>query len=116
MAARLLTTSQQSTYGKRLLPQVLDEISNFTPDRLYAAIPRSSDLSQGFRDITFAEMAQCANMLAFWLHGSFGPSNNFETICYIGIPDIRSAAFFVAAVKCGYKVGQCLSDNPTSSD
>ena len=116
MAAQLDTTDYQPVFGKRLLPQVLDHLSESTSDRLYATILRSSDLSQGFRDITVKQIAQCADTLAYWIHDSFGSSGDFETIGYIGIPDLRSAAFFLAAVKCGYKVSKCLSDRPTSQD
>ena len=94
-------------HGRRLLHQVLDEISKSTPKRLYATVPRSTNLSEGFRDVTFEDMARCSDYLAFWLQAKFGRSSNFETLCYIGIPDLRSAAIFLAAVKCGYKVSVC---------
>ena len=100
-----LTSVPTQLYGRRILPQVLDELADLTPERLYAAIPRSnSDLSQGFRDVSFKEMSNGANYLAHWIRKHCGQSQAFETICYIGIPDLRSAAVFLAAVKCGYKV------------
>lgn len=91
-------------FGERLLHQTLDHISRTTPDRLYAAIPQSADLSDGFRDITFSDVARCSNFVANWIQDNVGRSQNFETLCYIGIPDLRSVAVFFGAVKCGYKV------------
>lgn len=46
--------------------------------------------------------------LAWWLHEAVGPSDTFETLSYIGIPDIRGAFVFLAAIKCGYKVRPIL--------
>lgn len=96
------------THGKRLLPRALDEIARSNPNRLYATIPHGIDVSQGFRDITFREMATGINFVAHWIHKTFGCSSNFEPLCYIGIPDLRSVAVFLAGVKCGYKVSNIL--------
>lgn len=102
--------SQERSYGRRLLPQVLDDMSSSTPERLYATIPRiTKDLSQGFHAITVKDVARCVNALAWWLQEEVGRSDGFETLCYIGIPDIRGAIFFLAAIKCGYKVWQLSS-------
>ena len=98
-------STEESSYGRRLLTQVLDDLSTATPGRIYATIPRlAKDLSQGFIDITVSDVARCVNALAWWLQEAVGPSNSFETLCYIGVPDIRSAIVFLAAIKCGYKV------------
>ena len=87
------------------LPQVLDDLSNPTPERIYATIPRlTKDLSQGFKGITVSDVARCVNAPAWWLQENVGRSNSFETLCYIGLPDIRSAIVFLVAIKCGYKV------------
>ena len=103
-------SSQERSYGRRLLPQVLDDLSISNPERLYATIPRlAKDLSQGFHDLTVKEVARCVNALAWWLQDKIGRSDSFETLCYIGIPDIRSAMIFLAAIKCGYKVWQLPS-------
>lgn len=100
-------SSQERSYGRRLLPQVLDDLSTSTPERLYATIPRlTRDLSQGFHDLTVKDIARCVNALAWWLQQEIGRSDSFETLCYIGIPHIRSAMIFLAAIKCGYKVWQ----------
>ena len=91
-------------YGSRLLPQVVDELAISHPDRIYATIPLSTDVSQGFRDVTMLEIAQSVNYTASWLERSFGRSKSFDTLAYIGASDLRYATVFLAAVKCGYKV------------
>lgn len=92
-------------HGERLLPQVLDELAISQPNRLYATIPNfEKDLCQGFRDVTTKDMADCVDVLAHWLEMFVGRGSGCETICYLGVPDLRGAMMFLAAVKCGYKV------------
>lgn len=93
-------------YGRRLLPCVLDDEAALNPERVFAIIPRSDDLSQGFNDVTFAQMANAVNYLADRLQALFGPKpeHHFETLTYIGVSDLRYNVVFYAAVKAGYKV------------
>lgn len=96
--------SIEPSYGSRLLPQVLDELSERQPERIYASFPKSSNLEDGFRNVTMLQMARAVNHIAWWLQGKIGTSSTFETLSYLGLPDIRYAVVFLAAVKCGYKV------------
>ena len=93
-------------YGSRLLPQVLDDLAVTNPERIYACFPKTTDLKDGFRSVTMAQMARAVNHMAWWLDNSIGTSRSFETVSYLGLPDIRYAIFFLAAVKCGYKVSR----------
>jgi len=94
------------SYGRRILPQTLDDLASSTPSRLYASVPRDRDLSNGFLDVSCEDMARCANFMAHWISSRLDTSDRFETLAYIGLPDLRSAAVFLGAVKCGYKVGR----------
>lgn len=91
-------------YGSRLLPQVVDEFAQSNPERIYATIPLSSNLTQGFRDVTMLQISQAVNKCAHWIESTIGRSAVFETLSYVGLPDLRYAIVFLAAVKCGYKV------------
>lgn len=91
-------------YGSRQLHQTLDYVAATTPDRVYATIPQSSNLDDGFVDISFDDMKQCSDAAAHWIEDNFGRSSTFESLCCIGIPDLRTVAMFFGAVKCGYKV------------
>ena len=95
-------------YGSRLLPQVVDRLSQSDPQRVYVIFPLSSDLSRGFRDVTMLEIARAVNKLAWWIEMNLGRSTVFETVAYIGPSDLRYAIVFLAAVKCGYKVSEVL--------
>lgn len=92
--------------GGRLLPHIVDAQAQFNPLRVWASYARSSDLSKGFRDINFKELAQAVNNVAWYIDSEVGRSACFQTVAFIGVSDIRYAVFFLAAVKCGYKVRQ----------
>lgn len=90
-------------FGKRLLPQVVDHYAQTEPGRVYASIPKSTtDLSDGFQDITMAKLASIVDRLAWWLESTIGVGT-LNTIAYIGPADVRYAVMFLAAVKCRYK-------------
>ena len=98
-------SNPRSHYGRRLLLQVLDDLACKTPERPYAAIPTSSRLEDGFRDITFKDIVHCVDCMCWWLLQHLPPGDiSFDTICYLGAADLRYVICFYAAVKCGYKV------------
>ncbi|KAI1082141.1 acetyl-CoA synthetase-like protein [Whalleya microplaca] len=105
-----------SPYGRRLMPVVLDELATKTPDKLYASIPVSADITQGFRDITVADMARSVDFMAEWIKSRFGISDRFETVSYIGISDLRGVVVWHAAVKCGFKLLVPSPRNPPATN
>ena len=96
--------SPQNRYGERFLHLVFDDISTSNPDRLYASIPLSTDLTEGFKDLSFRDVAYCVDIFAHSLERDIGRSTKAETVAYLGLPDVRNVVVFLAAVKCGYKV------------
>ncbi|KUI66503.1 hypothetical protein VM1G_01339 [Cytospora mali] len=91
--------------GKRLLPPIIDELAQEDPNRPWASIPRDDyALPQGFVDISYAALANAINKLAWLIERSIGRSNSFETIAYLGIPDIRYHMIQMAVCKTGHKV------------
>lgn len=101
-----MANSGVPAYGRRLVPQVLDELARSDPDRVYAAIPKTADVKEGYRDITVAELARCVDYTSKWLEEKFGRSENYETITYVGLSDLRGITTLLAAIKVGYKVGE----------
>lgn len=76
--------------GKRLLPVIIDQLAHEDPDRPWGSIPRDDyDLSQGYADISYAAFANAINKLAWMVEKSIGRSDSFETIAYLGTPDVR---------------------------
>ena len=100
----MVTTSEPSTYGKRLLPQIVDYHAQQNPHRVYASYAISADLAEGFHDVTMQQMAQAVDAFAWSLYESIGKSPDFETIAYLGVQDIRCPIVCLAAIKCGWKV------------
>lgn len=92
------------SWGSRLLPMVADQLAAEDPHRIYASVARTTNIADGFRDMTILELTNAVNSMAWWLEEHFGRSNTFETIAYMGVSDIRYNVIFLAAVKCGYKV------------
>ncbi|KAI4286908.1 MAG: hypothetical protein L6R35_003830 [Caloplaca aegaea] len=77
--------------------------SRSNPSRLYATVAKSQYVSDGFQDLSFAEVARCVDNCASRLDDAFGCSEDNETVAYLGLPDLRTAIVFLAAVQCGYK-------------
>ena len=90
--------------GRRLIPQIIDAYAEHEPDRIWGTQARSDDISEGFSNITFKQLAQCVDALAWFIHERIGRSSTFEAISYIGSADLRYCMFAWAAVKCGYQV------------
>lgn len=93
-------------YGKRLIVSLIDQYAADEPEKLYASVPRNEeDLSQGFKDITYAQLANAINNASWWLESTLGKSNgNFETFAYVGPKDLMYQILAVAAAKVGRRV------------
>lgn len=96
------------TYGRRLVPQVLDELAATDPQRVYAAIPKTADVKDGYRDITVADLARCVNFMARWIETKFGRSDCFETLTYVGLSDLKGIVTLLASIKTGHKVSLAI--------
>jgi hypothetical protein len=94
-------------YGRRLLAAVVDETAKSNPRKTFASIPKSSDLSDGWRDISAVEIAHAVDYVAWWIKNTIGISEGFETLAYLGTSDVRYAVFCLAAIKTGYKARNC---------
>ncbi|KZF22836.1 NRPS-like enzyme [Xylona heveae TC161] len=90
-------------YGRRLVPTIIDERARMGYAKPYASIPRSTDVSLGFRDVSYRELANAINRCAWWLEEKLGRSDGFETLAYIGPTDLRYIILTVATIKTGYK-------------
>ena len=92
-------------YGRRLLPTTIDEVAKHNPEKVFASMLKSpGNLQDGYRDITFRQIANGVNQVAWWLERELGRSSTFETLAYLAPGDIRYTIIAVAAVKAGYKV------------
>ncbi|KAI0481939.1 hypothetical protein GGR56DRAFT_684376 [Xylariaceae sp. FL0804] len=109
-------SSAAPSYGRRLLPQVVDDIARDEPEREAFSVPRSSDPADGWRPVTFKAYANAVNHVAHRIieecgtppsppssSSSSSPDASFPTIAYIGPNDARYVVVVLAAAKAGYK-------------
>ena len=89
--------------GRRLFPSEIDRQAKEIPNKVFASIPRSSDLSKGFRDATMKDFAQSIDRLCAYLEPLIGYSKTFNTIAYYGPPDMRYLIVIIAVNKLGHK-------------
>lgn len=96
------------TYGRRLIPNIIDERARIHPERPVYSIPvapgndpvqlndistrgnvhsvplSSNHVSHGFRDISARNFANAVNRVAWWLDAELGKGSFFPSIGYIG--------------------------------
>ena len=91
--------------GERLLPAVVDEIATTDPERVFASIPRTSKIVDGFSDINYRAYARAVNSCAWWLKKELGEQSEPDVLLYLGPPDLRYLIIVTAAAKAGHIVG-----------
>ncbi|KZM22376.1 catalytic [Ascochyta rabiei] len=92
-------------YGKRLIPTIVDDNVRQQPDRICLSFPRCyTYLRDGFQDVDWRCFANAINRMAHFIHKEIGRSSAFETLMYMGFPDIRTYIVLVAAIKTGHKI------------
>lgn len=96
--------AETPTYGQRLVTVTIDELATDQPSRVFASVPRSSNPKDGFRDITFLDLSRAINRAAWWIEDTFGKSESFETIAYMGPSDPRYFIMALGVNKAGWKV------------
>jgi len=94
---------ENKPFGKRLLTNLLDERARRTPDRIFAEVPNGQTLEHGFKDYTYAEMANAVNVMTHWLRSELEkyPDSGSGPIPYIGPNDLRYILILFAAQKVG---------------
>lgn len=94
---------------KQLLCHIVDErtlSASASQAQPFCIHPVSSDLEDGWRDVTFQDLATAVNNLSWWIEKNIGQSSSrSEPVAYLGINDIRYTIFILACMKTGYVVG-----------
>ena len=91
--------------AKQLLPNIVDGMARTRPEAIYAQIPNSfTSYDSGYRKISYRDLANCVNGLAWLLTQQLGPGKDCETLAYVGPNDIGYVCMILAAVKAGYSV------------
>lgn len=94
-----------SQQPNRLLNHIVDDTARESPEMPFAELPLSpTSFEPGFRKISYRNFGNAINGMAWWLHQTFGPGKNFETLAYLGPNDLRHNILLLGAVKAGFKV------------
>ncbi|MCJ1283549.1 hypothetical protein MMC26_002879 [Xylographa opegraphella] len=91
-----------TNYGKRLIPQIMDNLASTEPDRIIYSIAISSDIACGFRHVSARAFVNAVDKTAWRLHNQIGESSVIQTVGYIGPHDLRHILLTYACVKAGY--------------
>lgn len=90
---------------KQLLPNIIDGMAMTRPEAIYAEVPYSPTFyDDGYRKITYKDLANCINGVAWLLEKELGRGKDHKTLAYIGPDDLVSIIMVLGAVKAGYKV------------
>jgi hypothetical protein len=71
-------------YGRRLIVTIVDDQARDDPDHAVYRLPLTSNVAEGFRDITAATLANAVNRTSHWLESQLGKGSSFPSIGYIG--------------------------------
>jgi acyl-CoA synthetase (AMP-forming)/AMP-acid ligase II len=91
----MVSTSQQNSTVLRLL----DSIHAQDPETLYCLHPVSSEVYDGWVNISIADLAAAIKRLALWIHENVASADEPQPLAYMGVNDIRYCAFVFACMR-----------------
>lgn len=94
------------TWRPDLMPHIVDRRARERPDQAYGLWPvAQASYETGFHTITYAQLANIINGLAWWIVKHVGPpETGHPVLTYVGPNDVRLTAMILASVKAGYVV------------
>ncbi|KAI4649945.1 putative NRPS-like protein biosynthetic cluster [Alternaria triticimaculans] len=95
-------TGGEPDYGRRLIPQIMDQVARDHPNRVVFSIAKPSGAGLAYRDISARAFAKAVDKTAWWLHAQIGESTSVRPVGYIGPHDLRHVLLTYACVKVGY--------------
>ncbi|KAI0878925.1 putative NRPS-like enzyme [Hypoxylon argillaceum] len=96
------THSKVAQWQYDLLPHIVDRVARDAPDTLYGLWPISSmSYEEGYQTITYSQLANAVNGLAWWLAEHLGLGKG-DVVVYVGPNDLRLTALLLAAIKTNY--------------
>lgn len=87
-----------------MIPKLIDEIAFSDPQRPFISIPKSTNLQDGYVDISYNIFVKAVNRLSWWIEEELGQTQQSKTLFYIGSLDLRYLVIILAAAKTGHMV------------
>lgn len=90
-----------------LLPNTLFRLASQYPDLTYSEYPRTNKAADGYRKITYKDVANAVHAVAWWIDQNVGKpakDRGVETMVYMGPNDLRYGILVLSSVMVGYKV------------
>lgn len=107
----MLPSVESLPRGQRLLPKLIDERADRDPNRVFASIPKSTDLTDGYQDVSYATVSRAIDRAAWWLYDATARAPAGSKFAWLGPMDLRYPIFLFAAMKCRYQVSCSFSYN-----
>ncbi|RMJ02432.1 hypothetical protein CDV36_015299 [Fusarium kuroshium] len=91
--------AKSAHYGNRLIPQILDDLASTEPGRVLYSVAKSSDPSQGFRNVSTRAFTKAVDKTAWLLRRELGDNPEIRAVGYIGPHDLRQILLTYACIK-----------------
>ena len=94
-------------WRERTLPQIVDDLARDKPNYAYGCwLVDHNSSSASVHTITYAQLCNVVNRLAWWLIEQLGRDRQGEVLTYVGPNDVRFTALVLATIKTGFKVSE----------
>ncbi|KAH8127508.1 hypothetical protein FP744_10003361 [Trichoderma asperellum] len=93
---------QDGSYGRRLIPQIMDGLAARDPGRIVFSLMTVRDGSLGCRHVSAKVFTRAVDRLAWWIKSQVGISSSNKPVGYIGPHDLRHVLLTYACVKAGH--------------
>ncbi|KAH6896630.1 putative NRPS-like enzyme [Thelonectria olida] len=102
-------------HGRRLIINIIDGIAASDPSRPFIFVPRTSNPSDGWKPVSYRQIAQVIDHVAWRITENYGPGfqDTFPTLAFISSNDARYIVVLLACIKAGY---QALFLSPRNSN
>lgn len=75
---------KKQDYGRRLLPQIVDDVASESPERIVYSIVNNPDSAHDIKHITASAFAKAVDKTAWWLNSLVGAQTSVLPVGYIG--------------------------------
>ncbi|KAH8702402.1 transferase family protein [Talaromyces proteolyticus] len=94
--------SFSTSYGRRLIPQIMDNLADTDPDRTVFSLASVLNGNIKLNHVSARQFTRAVDKTAWWLRDQVGTPSAVQPVVYIGPHDLRHILLTYACVKAGY--------------